>query len=93
MVPIHPLGLLAPSTLYTSQELSHSWTTSQVIPLTWENSSQRYTKIDLTKNPSNRTLGSKIQEKLGLNGALKICKLWNNGALKNTLPRLKYNQE
>ena len=34
-----------------------------------------------------------IQEKLGLNGALKICKLWNNGALKNTLPRLKYNQE
>ena len=34
-----------------------------------------------------------IQEKLGLNGALKICKFWNNGALKNTLPRLKYNQE
>ena len=30
-----------------------------------------------------------IQEKLGLNGALKICKFWNNGALKNTLPRLK----
>ena len=24
-----------------------------------------------------------IQEKLGLNGALKICKFWNNGALKN----------
>ena len=23
-----------------------------------------------------------IQEKLGLNGALKICKFWNNGALK-----------
>ena len=22
-----------------------------------------------------------IQEKLGLNGALKICKFWNNGAL------------
>ena len=39
------------------------------------------------KNPSNRTLGSKIQEKIGLNGALKICKLWNN------VPRLKYNQE
>ena len=34
-----------------------------------------------------------IQEKLGLNGALKICKFWNNGTLKNTLPRLKYNQE
>ena len=32
-----------------------------------------------------------IQEKLGLNGALKICKFWNNGALKNTLPMLKYN--
>ena len=45
------------------------------------------------KNPSNRTLSSKIQEKLGLNGALKICKLWNNGALKNTLRRLKYIQE
>ena len=45
------------------------------------------------KNHSNRTLGSKIQEKLGLNGALKICKLWNNGALKNTLLMLKYNQE
>ena len=34
-----------------------------------------------------------IQEKLGLNGALKICKFWNSGALKNTLSRLKYNQE
>ena len=34
-----------------------------------------------------------IQEKLGLNGALKICKLWNTNALKNTLPRVKYNQE
>ena len=34
-----------------------------------------------------------IQEKLGLDGALKICKFWNNGALKNTLLRLKYNQE
>ena len=32
-----------------------------------------------------------IQEKLGLDGALKICKFWNNSALKNTLPRLKYN--
>ena len=34
-----------------------------------------------------------IQEKLGLNGALKICMFWNNGALKNTLSKLKYNQE
>ena len=34
-----------------------------------------------------------IQKKLRLNGALKICKFWNNGALKNTLPMLKYNQE
>ena len=34
-----------------------------------------------------------IQEKLGLDGALKIYKFWNNGALKNTLQRLKYNQE
>ena len=28
-----------------------------------------------------------IQEKLGLNGALKICKFWNNGTLK------KYSSE
>ena len=34
-----------------------------------------------------------IQVKLGLKGALKICKFWNNGALKNTPPRLKYNQQ
>ena len=34
-----------------------------------------------------------IQEKLELNGALRICKFGNNGALKNTIPRLKYNQE
>ena len=34
-----------------------------------------------------------IQEKLGLNGALKIYKFENNGALKNTLSRLKYIQE
>ena len=34
-----------------------------------------------------------IQEKLGLDGALKICKFWNNDALKNTLPKLKYNQK
>ena len=34
-----------------------------------------------------------IQEKLRLNGALRICKFWNNGALKNIIPRLKYNQE
>ena len=47
----------------------------------------------ISQNPNNRTLGSKIQEKLGLNGALKICKFWNNGALKNTLSRLKYNKE
>ena len=32
-------------------------------------------------------------DKLGFNGTLMICKFWNNGALKNTLPRLKYNQE
>ena len=74
------------------QEISLFWTTSQVIPFTWENSLQRYTNNDLS-NPSNRTLGSKIQKKLGLNGALKICKFWNDGALKNTLRRLKYNQE
>ena len=30
---------------------------------------------------------------LGLKGALKICKFYNNGALKNTFPMLKYNQE
>ena len=47
----------------------------------------------ISQNPSNRTLGSKLQEILGFNGALQICKLWNNGALKNTLPMLKYNQE
>ena len=83
--------LQAPFTLL--QEIALFWITSQVIPLTWENSFQRYAKIDLTKNHSNKTLGSKIQEKLGLNGALKICKLWNTDALKNTLSRLKYNQE
>ena len=64
-----------------------------MIPLTWENSSQRYTNNDLAKILVIELLGSKIQEKLGLNGTLNICKLWNNGALKNTLPRLKYNQE
>ena len=36
MVLIHPLGLLAPSTLYNSQEIPHFWTTHQVMPHTWE---------------------------------------------------------
>ena len=27
MVPIHPFGLLAPSTIYNPQEIPHSWTT------------------------------------------------------------------
>ena len=36
MVPVHPLGLLALSTLYISQKISHSWTTPQVILHTWE---------------------------------------------------------
>ena len=55
MVLIHPLGLFAPSTLYNSQEIPHSWTTPQVIPHTWEFlsdithldfSSQRFTNED-----------------------------------------------
>ena len=55
MVPINPLGLFAPSTLYNSQEISHSWITSQVIPYTWESLSdtthvdffsQRFTNED-----------------------------------------------
>ena len=55
MVPIHPLGLLAPSTLYKPQEIPHSWITPQVIPHTWEclsdtshldSSSQRFTNED-----------------------------------------------
>ena len=46
MVPIHPLGLLAPSTLYTSQEISLSLTTS----------SQGLTNKRSYKNPSTRTL-------------------------------------
>ena len=39
MGPINPLGLLALSILYTSQEIPHSWTTPQVIPHTWESQS------------------------------------------------------
>ena len=31
--------------------------------------------------------------KIGLKGALMICKFYNNGALKNIIPRLKYIQE
>ena len=55
MVPIHPLGLLALSTLYKPQEIPHSWITPQVIPHTWESlsdisnldsSSQRFTNED-----------------------------------------------
>ena len=55
MVPIHPLGLLAPCTLYNSQEIPHSWITPQVIPHIWESlsdtshlhfSSQRFTNKD-----------------------------------------------
>ena len=83
MVPIHPLELLALSTLYTSQEISHSWTTS----------SQGFTNKRSHKNPNTRTLSSIDTRKLGLKGALRICKFQNNGALKNTLPRLEYNQE
>ena len=64
MVPIHPLGLLDPSTLYTSQEISHSWKTS----------SQRFTNKWSHKNPSTKTLSLNDTRKLGLNGALKICK-------------------
>ena len=74
MVPIHPLGLLAPSTLYTSQEISHSWTIPQVIPHTWETSSQRFTNKWSHKNPNIRTLSSNNTRKLGLKGALRICK-------------------
>ena len=33
------------------------------------------------------------KKKLRLNGALMICKFYNNGALKNTIARLKYIQE
>ena len=66
-------------------------------PLKWYPSLEKIPHKDIqimiSQNPSNRTLGSKIQEKLGLNDALKIYKLWNNDALKNTLPRLTYNQE
>ena len=58
MVPIHPLGILASSTLYTSQKISLSWTTPQVIPHTWETSSQRFTNEWSLKNPSTRTLSS-----------------------------------
>ena len=83
MVPIHHLGLLALSTLYTSQEISLSWTTS----------SQGFTNKIYHKNPSTRTLSSNDTRTIRLNDALKICKFWNNGELKNTLPRLKYNQE
>ena len=36
MVPINPLGLLAPNTIYNPQEMFYSWTTLQVIPSTWE---------------------------------------------------------
>ena len=64
MVPIHPLGLLAPSTLYTSQEISHSWTTPQVIPHIWETSSQRFTNKRPHKNPSTRTLSSNDTRKM-----------------------------
>ena len=64
MVPIHPLGLLAPNTLYTSQEIPHSW----------ETSSQRFTNKWSHKNPSTRTLSSNDTRKLGLKGALKIYK-------------------
>ena len=58
MVPIHHLGLLAPSTLYTSQEISQPWTTPQVIPHTWETFSQRFTNEWSLKNPSTKTLSS-----------------------------------
>ena len=47
----------------------------------------------ISQNPSTKTLSSNDTRKQGLNGALKICKFWNNGALKNTLSKLKYNQE
>ena len=47
----------------------------------------------ISQNPSIKTLSSNDTRKLGLNGALKIYKFQNNGALKNTLPRLKYIQE
>ena len=55
MVPIYPLGLLAPSTLYKPQEILHSLITPQVIPHTWESLSdishldsfsQRFTNED-----------------------------------------------
>ena len=40
-----------------------------------------------------KNLDSNDTRKLGLNGALMICKFQNNGALKNTLPKFKYIQE
>ena len=56
MVPIHPLGLLALSTLYNPQEIPHSWTTSQVIPHTWESLSD----TSLLNNPLSDTPHLKI---------------------------------
>ena len=47
----------------------------------------------ISQNPNTKTLSSNDIRKLGLKGALKICKFYNNGALKNTFPMLKYNQE
>ena len=47
----------------------------------------------ISQNPSTQTLISNDTKKLGLKGALKICKFQNNSALKNTLPMLKYIQE
>ena len=45
MVPIHPLGLLAPSTLYTLQEIPHTWESlSDITHLDF--SSQRFTNED-----------------------------------------------
>ena len=55
MVPIHLLGLLAPSALYKPKEIPYSWITPQMIPHTWESlsdashldsSSQRFTNED-----------------------------------------------
>ena len=59
MVPIHHLVLLAPSTLYKPQEISHSWITPQVIPHTWESSSQRY-----TNNWSHKILIQKLETQM-----------------------------
>ena len=99
MVSIHLLGLFAPSTFYNSQEISYSWTTSQVILNTWESlsdishldfSSQRFTNEDkkYSHKVLTQTLRLKRYKKTRIEWCTKDMQVLEQWCTKKTLSQV-----